>query len=1170
MGESRLEDWAAWVEVLKENGARALAEGLEATPYTLEHVRWFNLGRSGSPVALVVRKDGPDHQQLVLKFVDQPDVNQKLLSLREAWNKSRPEFREKHLAEVVEPNIHAGKSDAVFMRLAQGDLRTSEKALEDLLGARGFRRTCEVIMRSIIAEWNEDRWQTSSDPHLGTVGKVLDAMVGRQERRDTAVEWVRRNGANIGGMDPTDLLTGPRSGSPLRKLLIGKAHGDLNARNILVPGKPADYVLIDYDRFRLNAPLARDPMHLLVTLALDEWKYLTAPLREGLITVFVDPRDRSANSRLRYYQAVSAAIRDACMSSAGGSGFVAEWDEQCLLGLVAASLLHIGRDLRKNRELTPSEEKEAKIWCYRLAQAAAERYLRNAPPPVAVPRPGPGARNRRANRQKMVDRREESDSLSRRLTNGPPGVTILRGARGVGKSVLLDRVLDDDRAGLPVVFPHPVTAHRRLDLRTLIGYLERAVRGNSGEERLGAPASFVALEKALEGLGERPVVIAVDGAEHLLDPGTGRLADVELDEAFEMIHDHPDHRVLVLLATQRELVSPGRRSWHRPGMEFGLDRLQTPHFFEFLSCIDPDNLLRAKELDKAQQGRFWAGLQGNPRNAELLYATRFLNDRLDVSHFVEELRTRPADEVPDAIVRALLDSLNETRTAVLEAVAAVGTPVKAETIVALGPESEDPATLTDALSWLEARRVVYRTEDGCCWLPAEDAKVVLERMTERAGGADERVDLLHRAANSLTRLRNKHPAEVSDLRVHFAELNALVMAERWLSAYAVVEDIDRIVGPWNSRHLLVKERETVHEHLEDEHLRMCNNIALGEIYRFQGFFHEADEAFGRALASADSRGDDRNRLRLYVDFASLYLTFHHTMKAMGYYELARDEATRRGDLVTRMGALEGLADCHRRHGCFQAAIRLAREALELPSLEAFPNRDTGRDFAATRTVALRTKLARWYAETGERDEATQLLAADSESTASLVVQADLMFDKGEFGRVEELATRAVALALEVDDLAALTTARTTLCMLALRNERFDLARKEIRRLSHYPRAHGRSLIIRAMSALVERHFNGKASTAAFEALYAESHERIQRDAYDFAAYDFLAFALCGLSLDGTDNLDPAVSAVQDARAAQQDSAPALVKRMILLMEALGKTCRRTGRLQPVLAALRGT
>ncbi|MBM2623386.1 hypothetical protein JIG36_48620 [Actinoplanes sp. LDG1-06] len=1172
MTESRLEQWEPWAQMLGEVGARALAHGLEATSFTLEHIRWFNLGRSGSPVALVVRKDGSAHDQLVLKFVDPPHVNQKVLSLREAWNKSDPQFRQRHLVEVVEPVVQAGRSSAVFQRLAYGELSAS-RPLEDLLGMKGFRKACQVIMQSVIAEWNDNSWEISSDPRLVTVGAVLGAMVGRKERRDTAVAWVHRYGPDLGGTNPADLLTGPESGTELRKLLIGRAHGDLNARNILVSGKPGDYVLIDYDRFRLNAPLARDPMHLLVTLALDEWQYLAPALRDELITVFVDPRDRAASERVRYYRAVSAATRDACTSSARGSGFVTEWNQQCLLGLVAGALLHIGRDLKKNRKLTAGQEREAKVWCYRLAQAAAERYRREAKPAPVVAKPRPSGRGGRASRQQMVDRVAESELLSRRLTDGPPGVTVLRGARGVGKSVLLDRVLHERWIGAPTVVPHEVTAHCRLDLRTLTGYLEKVLRGGVKQERPAAPASFVALENALDELGERPVVIAVDGAEHLLDPRSGRLADVDLDEALEMIDQHPDHRVVVLLATRRELISPGHRFWQRHGAEFGLDRLEPPAFLEFLEVIDPDDMLGVRRSDKRWQGHFWAGVQGNPRNAELLFATKFLDDRLNVRRFIEGLLTGPADDVPDTIVRALLDCLTETRTAVLEAVAALNTPVEAATIVALGPESEDPETLTDALSWLEARRVVYRSEDRRYWLPEDDADVVLERMAERADGAGQRVDLLCRAANRLTKLRTRKPAEVGDLRIHFAELGALLRAGQWRSAYSVVEGIDRIVGPWNARHLLLEQRTTLHEQLGDAHLEMCNDIALGEIHRAQGRFAEADQAFGRALGSAKARGDDRNRLRIYVDFASLNLTFHRTVEAAGYYELARDEATRRGDLVTRMGALEGLADCHRRHGGFRAAMGLALEALSVPSLEGFSRRATDRAFAATRVAALRTKLARWYSETGKCEDARRLLAVAAQEggaslAAGLVVEADLLFDEKKFDRVEPLASRAVALARELDDLVVLTAARTTLGVLALRDGRFDSAGKEIRRLSHYPRPRGGSLIIPAMSALVERGL-GRASRAAFEALHDEARERIGSDSDDFAAYDFLAFALCGLALDGAGGLESAVAAVRDARAAQHDPAPALVDRMVVLVEALDATGRPRGQLRPVLAALPG-
>jgi hypothetical protein len=67
-------------------------------------------------------------------------------------------------------------------------------------------------------------------------------------------------------------LTGAPGRWVVDTLLVGKAHGDLSGRNILIPSistvQPSNFELIDYDHYTEDAPLARDPMHLLVTLVI--------------------------------------------------------------------------------------------------------------------------------------------------------------------------------------------------------------------------------------------------------------------------------------------------------------------------------------------------------------------------------------------------------------------------------------------------------------------------------------------------------------------------------------------------------------------------------------------------------------------------------------------------------------------------------------------------------------------------------------------------------------------------------------------------------------------------------------------------------------------------------------------------------------------------------------
>ena len=73
---------------------------------------------------------------------------------------------------------------------------------------------------------------------------------------------------------------------PLR-VYFGRAHGDLHLRNILMQVKPSpkprSYKLIDLGGYNPRSPLARDPMHLLLSIAL-EW------LKSGIALELLRPR----------------------------------------------------------------------------------------------------------------------------------------------------------------------------------------------------------------------------------------------------------------------------------------------------------------------------------------------------------------------------------------------------------------------------------------------------------------------------------------------------------------------------------------------------------------------------------------------------------------------------------------------------------------------------------------------------------------------------------------------------------------------------------------------------------------------------------------------------------------------------------------------------------------
>jgi hypothetical protein len=117
----RLDDQHAWAEQLGPEQMAQLAEKLAGRTFDLSHRDWFSDGRSGDPVALVMRRyrDGRAEQR-VLKFF-KPDQADKIDNMRTAWDDT-PTFHG-HLAEVGDEIEFDDGRRAVFQRIAGNNHR---------------------------------------------------------------------------------------------------------------------------------------------------------------------------------------------------------------------------------------------------------------------------------------------------------------------------------------------------------------------------------------------------------------------------------------------------------------------------------------------------------------------------------------------------------------------------------------------------------------------------------------------------------------------------------------------------------------------------------------------------------------------------------------------------------------------------------------------------------------------------------------------------------------------------------------------------------------------------------------------------------------------------------------------------------------------------------------
>lgn len=1141
---------------------RHLLDGLERhlvpQRYDLELGGWFDDGRSGSPVARVLRH--PPTEQLILKFCASGKRAEQLsLALRPG-----NAFVNRHLAQLDGEVFSLGNGDAyaTFMRVAGGNLE-NYRSLAKLREENPVRPDIDYrsIVKSVIGEWND-----GGPTHVRrTVRSIVCGLVGR--RRGNVIRWAR-TAHDLGSRAPLDFLTGAPGRWVVKDLLVGKAHGDLSGRNILIPSIPDvradDFELIDYDHYSEDAPLARDPMHLLVALALDDFGRLQSA-GPDLIRAIVDPYQVGASGRVGYFREISRDIHEACVASFPTRvGLGDLWSPQCLLALVGVALLRVGRTI------TTAEPEVARRWCYNLAAAAAERYREQFVGTTSSDVPPT------TGRREIIDRYFEQEALTDRLTYGPHGVLSVQGRSGVGKSKLVDTVITTLGPNVRSVRRH-ATPDYSFDVPTLI----ELISGEPASVDGGPGAALVRLEAVLMKARD-PVVVAIESAEQLVDRDTRRLVDLGLDEAFTLLNADENHRVSVVLETTDEgiaAVGADEDMVTLPG-------LILDDYFDLLRGMDQGNRLRLDGLSSDERRDLWQCTDGIPRIGELVYAT--------VRHASEPLPTllqglrEHRHEPTTYLIRALIDGIHPLLQRVIRALAAVGTPVPVQVMQDMLSDVQ-PDQVQQSL-WNLRDDHLLRLQSELFFLPGADARAVLDQTPE-----PDRRRLSFAAAKALERCAVAAPRTLADLRYHLAEVRALLSAGAFPLALRVMEDVDTFLKQWNCTPVLLPQRIAVRGQLGSSELEKINENALGGIYLAIGALTEANDAYECALRLAGADAEPQVLARLQTNLATVNWESNNVEKARAGHAEALLRATEGGDAIARMGAMNGLADCHRRRGEYAEAIGRATEAFQIFRSPDFADSRGADVEGRSLAVGLAVRLSRWHAEQEDLGQAhiwlDEIRAIAEHGGAShratyLDVLADLQLFEGlRTGAVDEAietAGRAVDLAFTVQDRATLLQARTTLCVAHLRAGRTAEAATSITRGGwHRPR--GRHLVVLGLEALTKRMTDDhRAAGDLFDDLRKEADDRIAKDTgirvtsgelveigrADFGARHFRGFALCGLVLAGRATMASAIRSFRMPEVASPPRAPGLVDRMAFMLELLDETAPRSGTLQPVIDALR--
>jgi mRNA-degrading endonuclease toxin of MazEF toxin-antitoxin module len=394
---------AALADVIGEDGYLSLARALKHDGQTARLADEGELtgGRTPAKLAVIVIDDElqKDSFKIVLKRCPPPDgaPSEPLAhatALREA-NKFR-----RHLVEQLRPPIDLDDGGClVLQRLAGGEVGGTLGSM--LGGGRAGAHlpdACREVTQAVLHEWNPtapgrpmklsafigirlgDRLSPGRNLHTW-----LDARPGSGPDQLTVQlpdgSWAP---------NPVALATGGFDGDLNVDAILGRAHGDLNLGNVLLPQRlqATDLVgfhLVDLAGYASSAPLTHDPAHLLLAVVGAELRELGAPARTATMWALLDAEERDTSRGSAVLLDTIREVTTVGRTWAKPSGRVKDWRMQTLLSFVTAGLMNAGRTF-----YLPDERE----WFFLLAAHAGALYLDSAGVPVpagATPLPVDGS-----------------------------------------------------------------------------------------------------------------------------------------------------------------------------------------------------------------------------------------------------------------------------------------------------------------------------------------------------------------------------------------------------------------------------------------------------------------------------------------------------------------------------------------------------------------------------------------------------------------------------------------------------------------------------------------------------------------------------------------------------------------------------------------------------------
>ncbi|GGL13074.1 hypothetical protein GCM10012284_54650 [Mangrovihabitans endophyticus] len=370
-------------EVLGDAAASALRSWAMQQRRTvrLTNPRWTARGYTDAVLAaIIVSTPGENDRQVIVKVCPPGRPIEETGVHRQARALSDADFVERHLVEqAYEPFPVGDGGRLMFQEVAAATL--------DLVPLSGvpdgqLATACAGVVDELIRRWGP----TAIKSIQTNVGDYLHRETGRVLSTGGPADSVQeglsllpralylRDGAgDIAVEIPNPLLmfTDPRLAADLPiDAVVGLAHGDLHAENVLIPrtfGTPiiADFRLVDLSAFEQDAPVSRDAVTLMLSVIAPTVARLRTEEQEALLKFVLAPW--AAQPRLSTLLADTLASIHHAGFEAIKSMQLGDWRSQYLLSVVATALQFT---------TFASVGDEGRWWFFRLAGRAGAEFLR--------------------------------------------------------------------------------------------------------------------------------------------------------------------------------------------------------------------------------------------------------------------------------------------------------------------------------------------------------------------------------------------------------------------------------------------------------------------------------------------------------------------------------------------------------------------------------------------------------------------------------------------------------------------------------------------------------------------------------------------------------------------------------------------------------------------------